>query len=77
MSFGLYHSAIYLYIVDNAIQGGGSMEIYIGIGFIILCLSILVFMVGFFGYIIRVTGKELDVHPAKEKTSSSNNEDRA
>lgn len=47
------------------------MEIYIGIGFIILCLAILVFVAGIVGYTIKLTRKELGVAPSKS-TSSSN-----
>lgn len=50
------------------------MEIYIGIGFIILCLALLVFVAGIVGYAIKLTRKELDVAPSKS-TSSSNDLD--
>ena len=50
------------------------MEIYIGIGFIILCLALLVFVTGIVGYTIKLTRKELDVAPTKS-TSSSNSLD--
>ena len=57
-------------------KGGGKMEIYIGIGFIILCLALLVFVTGIVGYTIKLTRKELDVAPTKS-TSSSNSLDQA
>lgn len=41
------------------------MEIYIGIGFVILCLSILVFVVALFNYTLKITKKELDVSPPR------------
>ena len=50
------------------------METYIGIGFIILCFSILVFVTGLIGYTIRLTKEKLDVRPSNN-TSSSNNLD--
>ena len=47
------------------------MELCIGIGFIILCVAILVFIAGFVDYTIRMSSKELDVRPAKDDTPSS------
>ena len=49
------------------------MEAYIGIGFVILCLAILVFIVALVNYSIRLDKKELDIGPNKT-TSSSNPE---
>lgn len=45
---------------------------YIGIGFVILCLSILVFVDAFFNYTFKITKKELDVVPARNTSSQTN-----
>lgn len=47
------------------------MEMYIGIGFIILCLSVLVFVVALFNYTLKITKKELDVAPTKSTSSQT------
>ena len=39
------------------------MQKYIGIGFIILCLSILVGIVGIFGYHLFINKEKIDVSP--------------
>ncbi len=51
------------------------MEHYIGVGFIVLCLAILVFVCGLVHYNLRVSKKELDV--ATTTASSDELEDRA
>lgn len=51
------------------------MEMYIGIGFIILCLSVLVFVVALFNYTLKITKKELDVAPTKSTSSQTTNMD--
>lgn len=51
------------------------MEMYIGIGFIILCLSILVFVVALFNYSLKITKKELDVAPPRHTSSQTTNMD--
>ena len=47
------------------------MEMYIGIGFIILCLSVLVFVVALFNYTLKITKKELDVANTKSTSSQT------
>lgn len=51
------------------------MEVYIGIGFIILCLSILVFVVALFNYTLKITKKELDVVPPRNTSSQTTHMD--
>lgn len=51
------------------------MEKYIGIGFVILCLSILVFVIALFNYTLKITKKELDVAPTKSTSSQTTNSD--
>ncbi len=46
------------------------MEMYIAIGFVVLCFAILVFVIGIFGYIVHISKKEFDAAPT---TSNSNN----
>ena len=42
------------------------MDTFIGIGFVILCFTLLVFVVGFFGYELHIEkNKELDIAPSK------------
>ena len=48
---------------------------YIGIGFIILCLSILVFVVALFNYTLKITKKELDVTPPRDTSRKTTNMD--
>lgn len=40
----------------------------VGIGFIILCLTILVAIAGIFGYIVHITKKKLEVAPVKNNS---------
>lgn len=43
--FRLYALAVFFYTVNLChLQGGGNMDVYIGIGFVILCISHLVFI---------------------------------
>ena len=54
------------------LRGGIVMELCIGIGFVILCFALLVFVIGLFGYIVHIEkNKELDIAPTT-KLSSSN-----
>ena len=42
------------------------MELCIGIGFVILCFALLVFIIGFFDYVVHIEkNKELDIAPRK------------
>lgn len=43
----------------------------VGIGFIILCLTILVAIAGIFGYIVHITKKKLEVAPSKINSKSN------
>jgi len=48
------------------LRGGIVMDLFIGIGFVILCFALLVFVVDFFGYVIHIEkNKELDIAPSK------------
>jgi len=42
------------------------ISVYIGVGFIILCLSFLIFVTGIVGYSFKLTKKELDVAPSQK-----------
>ena len=46
------------------------MQKYIGIGFIILCLSILVGIVGIFGYQLFINKEKIDVSPVTSTNQS-------
>ncbi len=48
-----------------------SMYTLVGIGFVILCVTILVAVAGIFGYIVHITKKKLEVAPAKVNSKSN------
>lgn len=42
------------------------MELCISIGFVMLCIALLIFVIGFFGYVVHIKkNKELDIAPRK------------
>ncbi len=47
-----------------------NMYTLVGIGFVVLCLTILVGIAGIFGYIVHITKKKLEVAPAKVNSKS-------
>ena len=47
------------------------MEKYLGIGFVILCLAILVGIIGIVGYQFHICKEKVDISPAK--TNINNN----
>ena len=49
------------------------MERYLGIGFIILCLSVLAGVICNYGYELHIGKEEADISPAKTNISASNN----
>lgn len=49
------------------------MENYIGIGFVILCLSILAGIVGILGYRFYLDKEKVDISPATANINQSNN----
>ncbi len=54
------------------------MEEYLGIGFIILCLGIFLFLTvaiaAIFSYTVRMTKEKLEVAPSKNNSKSNNDE---
>ena len=54
------------------------MEIYIGIGFVILCLAVLVGIIGIFKYQFSLSKEKVDISPTKtnieNKTNNPSNE---
>lgn len=48
------------------------MEKYIGIGFVILCLTVLAGVVGILGYQIRLDKEKVDIRPATADINQSN-----
>lgn len=50
------------------------MEIFIGIGFVILSFAILVFVIGLFGYIVHISKKEFDATPIDSSNSNTHEE---
>ena len=53
-------------LLNILLRGGKVMELCIGIGFVILCFALLVFVIGFFGYVVHIgKNKELDIAPRK------------
>ena len=53
-------------------KGGFLMEMYIGIGFIILCLAVLAGIVGILGYHFYADKEKVDISPAKANINLSN-----
>lgn len=51
------------------------MDICVGIGFIILCFTTLMFVIGLFGYIVHLDKKEFDATP-KQASNSNNHEEK-
>lgn len=49
------------------------MEKYIGIGFVILCLSVLAGVVGILGYQMHISKEKVDISPATANINQSNN----
>ena len=49
------------------------MDNYIGIGFVILCLCVLVSILGIFGYQLYKDKEKTDISPAKANISKSKN----
>ena len=52
------------------------MEKFMGIGFVILCLTVLAGVVGFFGYQVHISKEKVDISPATANINQSNNNDR-
>ena len=48
------------------------MEKYIGIGFVILCVSVLVGVIGAIGYQFHMRKEKVDISPAKANINQSN-----
>lgn len=48
------------------------MEIYIGIGFVILCFSVLAGILGILGYQFHKSKENVDISPAKTNINNSN-----
>lgn len=48
------------------------MEKYIGIGFVILCLTVLAGVVGILGYQFRLDKEKVDIRPATANINKSN-----
>ena len=49
------------------------MEIYIGIGFVILCLAVLVGIIGIFKYQFSLSKEKVDISPSKTNTDDKQN----
>ena len=48
------------------------MEKYIGVGFVILCLSVLAGIIGILGYQFRLDKEKVDIRPANTYINQSN-----
>ncbi len=53
-------------------EGGESMQNYIGIGFVILCLAVLAGIVGILGYQFHLDKEKVDISPANANINQSN-----
>ena len=51
-------------------RGAIPMEIYIGIGFVILCLSVLVGIIGIFKYQFSLNKEKVDISPTQANTDN-------
>lgn len=51
------------------------MEKYIGLGFVFLCLAVLVGIVGIIGYHIFINKEKIDISPVTNTNPSHNNSD--
>ncbi len=49
------------------------MEKYIGLGFVFLCLSVLVGIIGIVGYHLFINKEKIDISPATNINQSQNN----
>ena len=49
------------------------MEMYIGLGFVFLCLSILVGIIGIVQYHISINKEKIDISPVTNTNQSHNN----
>ena len=49
------------------------METYIGVGFIILCLAVLVGIIGIFAYRLYIDKEKIDINPAEDINQSKTN----
>ena len=52
-------------------RGAKPMEIYIGIGFVILCLAILVGIIGIFKYQFSLSKEKVDISPNQANTDQT------
>ena len=48
------------------------MEMYIGIGFVILCMAVLAGFIGILGYQFHKDKEKVDISPAKANINKSN-----
>ena len=55
--------------------GEFSMETFIGIGFIVLCMAVLIGISGIVRYCIHIHKKNIDISPAQTDIEKINNED--
>ena len=52
------------------------MEMYIGIGFVFLCLAVLVEIIGIIGYQLFINKEKVDISPIANINKSYKNNDR-
>ena len=57
--------------VHNLQKRGCPMEKYLGIGFVILCLSVLVGIVGILGYQLYIDKEKVEISPATNINQSN------
>ena len=62
-------------LVANTKEGGAPMEKYLGIGFIILCVSVLVGIAGILRYQVSIHKEKVEISPATEINQSKNTTD--
>ncbi len=69
------HLTFARWLSANTKKGGICMEKYIGIGFVILCLSVLAGIVGILQYQLHIdiNKEKVDISPANAYINQSNN----
>lgn len=66
------HLTFARWLSANTKEGGKTMEKYIGVGFVILCLAVLAGIVGILRYQLHVDKEKVDISPANAYINQSN-----
>lgn len=69
------HLTFARWLVANTKEGGVPMEKYLGIGFVVLCVAVLVGIAGILGYQVSLHKEKIEISPATEINQSKNTTD--